>query len=233
MIISDPSIWIKLRALERGNKAIKTNWFLVAPIVLGLVIFFEWYITSTNYQQAVKQYRARMRGKKKMGGDSSTPPSSPRQKKKMERKATKTKLANENANSTADGDESSGEDFVIIGSDGKRVLPYSFKRSIIVETIKVPYDVAIDVNWAVNWFIKYKILKKPYDDAAKDYLTMSSLLLSSDAWELMSDEEKQDLISKELWVEDNLLEYGRSNKGGNHRSKSMPLPKSTEVTNAR
>ena len=73
-IISDPMVWIKLRALERGNKTIKTNWFLVAPIVLGLVIFFEWYITSTNYQQAVKQYRARMRGKKR-AGDSSTPSS--------------------------------------------------------------------------------------------------------------------------------------------------------------
>ena len=62
---------------------------------------------------------------------------------------------------------------------------------------------------------------------------MSSDEDDEDDGQLMSDEEKQDLISKELWVEDNLLEYGRSNKGGNHRSKSMPLPKSTEVTNAR
>lgn len=117
--------------LEKGNKTIKTNWFIVAPIVLGLIVFFEWYVTNTNYQQAVNQHRARKRAKTKaFSASSTTPPSSPR-RKKMDKKASKSKLAQESGASAAEE-----EDFVIIGADGKRILPYSFKRSIIVETIR-------------------------------------------------------------------------------------------------
>lgn len=187
----------------------------MAPVVIGVIVFFEWFVTNTNYQQAVRQYRLHSKKnsrKQQRASSNGTPPQSPRQKKKMDRSLGKSKFAQELANAnggaaSCEDDDGSDSDLVIIGADGKRVLPYSFKRSMLVEVLKLPYDLVLDLKWSLEWFISYRVLKKPYSNAAREYLTYTTLLLEKSAWEEMAEEERTMLTEKELWVEENLLKF--------------------------
>lgn len=181
-------------------------------MVIGVVVFFEWFVTNTNYQQAVKQYRqsrgGRRSARKHRGAPPSggTPPQSPRQKKKQDRSLGRSKFAQELA-AAGEDEDAADEELVIIGADGKQVLPYSFRRSMLVELLRMPFDGLADIKWSVEWFIRYTVLKKPYSRAAREYLTYTTLMLERSAWELMPEEERSMLVEKELWVEENLLKY--------------------------
>ena len=58
-------------------------------------------------------------------------------------------------------------------------------------------------EWQLRWHWKYSIQKEPYDEDAKQHLTRQALKLSETRWEALDDSQRQDLLSKELWVKDN------------------------------
>ena len=55
----------------------------------------------------------------------------------------------------------------------------------------------------LRWHWKYGIQKEPYDEDAKQHLTRQALKLSESRWEALEDSQRQDMLSKELWVEGN------------------------------
>lgn len=60
-----------------------------------------------------------------------------------------------------------------------------------------------DIHGQVRWLYKYKYQKEPYDEEAKAYLTMKALNLSQTRWEALDEAEREDLLSKELWIKEN------------------------------
>lgn len=68
--------------------------------------------------------------------------------------------------------------------------------------------------WHGSWIVKYSLLKQEYSDFDKDYLTYSVLnklqrgRLTYSMWETQFPEnQKESLIEKELWVQENLKVY--------------------------
>ena len=58
-------------------------------------------------------------------------------------------------------------------------------------------------EWQLRWHWKYSIQKEPYDEDAKQHLTRQALKLSETRWEALEDSQRQDMLSKELWVKGN------------------------------
>ncbi len=56
--------------------------------------------------------------------------------------------------------------------------------------------------WQVQWTWKYRIKRQPYDEAAQIYLTRDFLRMSSTAWDALEAPEKQEMLDKELWIEE-------------------------------
>lgn len=56
--------------------------------------------------------------------------------------------------------------------------------------------------WDLQWIWKYRIKKQPFDEDAQSYLTRDFLRLSADAWDALEPPERQDLLDKELWIEE-------------------------------
>ncbi len=47
------------------------------------------------------------------------------------------------------------------------------------------------------------VQKEPYDEEAKLYLTKKALKLSDTRWDALEDFQREDLLSKELWIRTN------------------------------
>jgi len=58
-------------------------------------------------------------------------------------------------------------------------------------------------EWEARWHWKYMVQKEPYDEEAKLYLTKKALKLSDTRWDALEDFQREDLLSKELWIRTN------------------------------
>lgn len=70
-----------------------------------------------------------------------------------------------------------------------------------------PYHIACAVYKQSRWWYLYEFMKKPYTDADKLYLTKSSMGLKDSQWEDMPEEERKEVLERELWVPDNKQAY--------------------------
>ena len=57
-------------------------------------------------------------------------------------------------------------------------------------------------QWEVKWHWKYTVQKEPYDDEAKEYLTKKALNMSETRWEALDDSQREELLAKNLWIEE-------------------------------
>ena len=58
-------------------------------------------------------------------------------------------------------------------------------------------------EWQLRWHWRYSVQKEPYDEDAKQQLTRQALKLSETRWEALEDSQRQDVLSKELWIKGN------------------------------
>ncbi|KAL3696023.1 hypothetical protein R1sor_010099 [Riccia sorocarpa] len=93
-------------------------------------------------------------------------------------------------------------------------------RLIGIRFILLPYTIGKVAAWQGQWIWRYWIKKMPYawEDAA--YLTKHYLSLSSEAWASLSEDGKDDLVRKRLWVRSNLDEFVAERKKESRRRRS-------------
>lgn len=58
------------------------------------------------------------------------------------------------------------------------------------------------VWWEAQWTWRYTIKKQPYNENAQIYLTRNFLRLSADAWDALEPSEREEMLSKELWIKE-------------------------------
>ena len=58
-------------------------------------------------------------------------------------------------------------------------------------------------RWELSWHWKYMVQKEAYDEEAKEYLTQKALKLTEARWQGLEDSQREELLSKELWVKEN------------------------------
>ncbi|VDM53851.1 unnamed protein product [Angiostrongylus costaricensis] len=87
-----------------------------------------------------------------------------------------------------------------------------YKKESIYDTllwhcIKFPYTLFSCVCWYARWIIKYWIRGEEYDNDAKLYFVRKYLGLSENQFNCMADEEHQDMLAQELWIQDNFKRW--------------------------
>jgi DnaJ family protein C protein 25 len=101
--------------------------------------------------------------------------------------------------------------------------PPSAKDNAAWLLFTLPLYVGYALLFNVSWFVRIRIQKSEYTDADKEYLTGralvgAELIDSVKVYEGYTDDEKAELVARELWDDDNLMEYKREIKPADKKS---------------
>ena len=101
--------------------------------------------------------------------------------------------------------------------------PPSVKDNAAWLLFTLPLYVGYALLFNVSWFVRIRIQKSEYTDADKEYLTGralvgAELIDSVKVYEGYTDDEKAELVARELWDDDNLREYKREIKPADKKS---------------
>ena len=59
------------------------------------------------------------------------------------------------------------------------------------------------VRWQAQWAWDYGVQRKPYDEAAQEYLTRQAMRLTPEAWEAMDEQQRAEAVARKLWIPEN------------------------------
>lgn len=83
----------------------------------------------------------------------------------------------------------------------------TLSSTVPVRLIRLPWECVLLVSWAASWVYRFWILKHPYGQDEREYLTRSILQLSALNWENMSEDSRNSLVARELWITKNYETY--------------------------
>ncbi|CAH8533073.1 unnamed protein product [Dicrocoelium dendriticum] len=83
----------------------------------------------------------------------------------------------------------------------------SLRRVLAVQLVVLPYTCFQWSLWAFTWMWSYWIMRRPYDDRAKAFLTRRRLGLSAAQWDALDEVRREGFMRKELWVRANYQAY--------------------------
>ncbi|KER32128.1 hypothetical protein T265_12856, partial [Opisthorchis viverrini] len=75
----------------------------------------------------------------------------------------------------------------------------SLRRLFICQLVLLPYTCYCWLIWAFKWVWFYWILRHPYDEAAKVFLTRRRLGMSEAQWDGLDEERRDAFMKKQLW----------------------------------
>lgn len=85
--------------------------------------------------------------------------------------------------------------------------PPTWRTLFCVQVACLPYHAAMALYWHVNWYVRFVHLKQPFGPEENEYRTRVALAVSQSQWDYFEQEEKDDMIARELWVPQNLALY--------------------------
>lgn len=80
----------------------------------------------------------------------------------------------------------------------------TWKDLLIVKAVKFPYYFVDGIIWNLNYFIR-RLMKKELSDEEREILTIRAV--GDIAWHSASEEEKEDMKKRELWISQNMLDW--------------------------
>ncbi|GAB0489371.1 hypothetical protein MMPV_000589 [Pyropia vietnamensis] len=91
----------------------------------------------------------------------------------------------------------------------------------------LPLAIGKFLYWAGHWLVAYKLLKQDYTEEDKEYLVRQNLGLSPAAWEQLEPKQREEYMTKRLWIESEYaafmqrkrIELNRSGKGPKRRKR--------------
>jgi DnaJ homolog subfamily C member 25 len=85
----------------------------------------------------------------------------------------------------------------------------SLRNTFVVWIVLSPYKLVTTIYFYMRWIVLFKILRKPYDNEAKSYLTYCALYSENvkerAEWNYMNKEKQLELIKRELWKPENMV----------------------------
>ena len=76
---------------------------------------------------------------------------------------------------------------------------------LVVTLAKLPFKLALGLAWNAKYFLN-RLQKKELNEDEKEVLTQRAV--GHISWETASDEEKEAMVKRELWVMANLADWG-------------------------
>lgn len=78
---------------------------------------------------------------------------------------------------------------------------------LVIRILRWPCSMSYALYWHVRWFVLFTLLKQPWGEQEREYSSRIALKQNLEEWASHSDEERKDLIRRELWVAENLQQY--------------------------
>ena len=80
----------------------------------------------------------------------------------------------------------------------------TWKDLVIVNLAKLPFKIVVGVIWEINYYAR-KLQGKELNDEEKEVLTERAV--GPVVWDIASEEKRETMIKRELWIKDNLIEW--------------------------
>lgn len=80
----------------------------------------------------------------------------------------------------------------------------TYKDLLIVTLVKLPYKIATGLAWQTKYLAR-RLQKKELSDEEREVLTQRAV--GPVTWSASSDEDRVDMVKRELWIKDNFLEW--------------------------
>ncbi|KAK9906567.1 hypothetical protein WJX75_004318 [Coccomyxa subellipsoidea] len=114
---------------------------------------------------------------------------------------------------------------------GGRKKP-NMKDILLCQLVLLPWNLGKLLWWDLQWIWKYRIKKQPFDEDAQSYMTRDFLRLSADAWDALEPPERQDLLDKELWIEEKQKAYQLHQEKANQKLMNKHLKRRAQMVAA-
>lgn len=89
----------------------------------------------------------------------------------------------------------------------KQLQPPKYQDTLAWAVFVFPLTLYYSGGANLAWFVKYTVGRAAYDDEAKAYVTRKALEMPADEWAALSEAEQAELVSLELWVQENKAAY--------------------------
>ena len=80
----------------------------------------------------------------------------------------------------------------------------SWRDLMIISLLKLPFKIMSGTFWQMKYWVR-RLQKKELNDEEKNVLTEHAV--GPVSWDIASDEERQEMVQRELWVKKNLLDW--------------------------
>ena len=80
----------------------------------------------------------------------------------------------------------------------------TWRDLLIVNLAKLPYRIALGAVWEAKYYLR-RLQGKELNDEEKEVLTERAV--GPVSWDIASEETRQEMINRELWVKENLIEF--------------------------
>ncbi|ESO02691.1 hypothetical protein HELRODRAFT_188809 [Helobdella robusta] len=187
----------------RRRVAPKVDIRVVIVVTITLISFIQYYSASNNYKSAidyfatVPKYRIQAveycmkEGMMSRDG---------KNVKKKDKSKSKEELKEEEENMIKSVIR---EKIDIKGGYSKPTI----YDTLWIQLFMFPYYLALYIIWYFKWFYRYNILKLEYTEEDKQYVIRRYMGLSQIKWEGLDDNEKEDMMRRELWIKENFQAY--------------------------
>jgi len=163
----------------------KTDPKFVFALIFGLVSVFQYFTRSYMYQNTLKRIQKTTKFQTTVN------------QRFEEEKALKSDMTKEDIIK---------EILETVKVHGGYAAP-KFKELLAIKTLLLPYTILKYIYDQIRWVVLFWILKKPYGDKEKEYLTRTRLGMKQSRWDMLEEEERQEFLQHEIWIPENLIKY--------------------------
>lgn len=90
---------------------------------------------------------------------------------------------------------------------GQAFAKPALKSLIGVKAVMSPVTISMSIYANARWFWRFSVCKEEYGEEEKIYLTRKALGISEGNWQGVDEANRQDYVSRQLWVKKNLLAF--------------------------
>ena len=80
----------------------------------------------------------------------------------------------------------------------------TYRDLLLVTLVKLPYKITVGTAWQVHYWIR-RLQKKELN--AEERAVLTERAVGPVAWSASSEEERQEMLQRELWIKDNFLDW--------------------------
>jgi len=199
MLDHPEEMWRNYYRYYRRRVGPKVDVRLVLAVTISLISAAQYYFSWSNYNEAIKYFASvpkyRMQAQEIAKADGLL-----KKDKKADRGKSKEEIKEEEENVI--------RNVIIDKMDirGAYAKP-TWKNVLWVQLVLLPYTLFSYIRWYIDWIWRFWIKKDEYSREEHLYLIRKNMGVSQGKFDMIEEDEIEDMLEQELWVADKYKEY--------------------------